>query len=466
MNCEMCDQSRPLSALNLDQTWILVCADCDPRLFRRAPESPPRTSSGKPAFSPARKMSEVFSSVGAMGNQEKENKPKKWPKRILIGFAGLLAFSIIIGASTGPTEDVGSGPETVIESDSSQPVESSNQTGEPAPDSQDPDSGDDSTGPASSGSSSNQSQQPSPSTTNSNSWDELLALLVIEPEFQGGYERSLFRHWIDASGNGCDTRREVLIRESLTPVTIGSGCSISGGSWFSAFDGVTTTNPSEFDIDHLVPLKEAWESGAHNWDANTRRAFANDLDLVDSLIAVSARSNRSKGDRDPADWMPPRSEYHCHYIASWVKVKVKWQLTVDQAEKNAIRNTAASCDNSTLSGPAPRPAAIATSSPTQGSATPAPSPTQTSSASPSPSPTPTRTSTSETCQPGQININTATKEELQLIRNIGPDRADEIIALRSVRKFTSLDGLDAVSGIALGGTRLQQIKDEGLACVG
>ncbi|MCS5689596.1 MAG: HNH endonuclease family protein, partial [Acidimicrobiales bacterium] len=106
-------------------------------------------------------------------------------------------------------------------------------------------------------------------------------------------------------GDGCDTRREVLIEESIEPVTETIGCSLQGGRWYSAFDGVETDDPSTFDVDHMVPLKEAWDSGAWAWDAARRQAFANDTTLADALIAVSASSNRSKGSKDPAEWMPP-----------------------------------------------------------------------------------------------------------------------------------------------------------------
>jgi hypothetical protein len=164
-----------------------------------------------------------------------------------------------------------------------------------------------------------------------------IAQLRVEPEFPSGYDRGLFRHWIDADGDGCDTRREVLIAESLTPVSVGAGCSISGGEWYSAFDGVSTTDPSSFDIDHFVPLKEAWDSGAHAWDSGTRQRFANDLDYPGSLIAVSASSNRSKGARDPAEWLPMPS-YRCEYVRTWVEVKLRWNLSADPAEVSAIRS--------------------------------------------------------------------------------------------------------------------------------
>jgi uncharacterized membrane protein YhaH (DUF805 family) len=173
--------------------------------------------------------------------------------------------------------------------------------------------------------------------------DDLVGSLVVQEEFSGGYDRSLFRHWVDANGNGCDTRREVLIAESLTPVRVGSACSISGGTWYSAFDGVTTNDPSDFDIDHFVPLKEAWDSGAHAWDSGTRQRFANDLDFPGSLIAVSAQSNRSKGASDPAEWLPPNADYLCTYLITWVQVKIRWNLSADPREVQAIRQAGASC---------------------------------------------------------------------------------------------------------------------------
>ena len=165
-----------------------------------------------------------------------------------------------------------------------------------------------------------------------------IAQLRVEPEFQGGYDRDLFGGWRDFDGDGCDTRREVLIAESQTPVSVGGGCSLSGGQWYSAFDGVSTTDPSTFDIDHFVPLKEAWDSGAHAWDSNQRQRFANDLDYPGSLIAVSAGSNRSKGAGDPAEWLPPNGAYRCEYVRTWVEVKLRWNLSVDSREVSAIRS--------------------------------------------------------------------------------------------------------------------------------
>ena len=167
--------------------------------------------------------------------------------------------------------------------------------------------------------------------------------LRIEPEYVGGYDRDLFADWYDADRNGCNTRKEVLIAESLDPVQIGARCAITGGRWFSIYDNVETTDSSSFDIDHMVPLSEAWDSGAWNWNADQRKHFANDLDQPFFLIAVTASSNRSKSDRDPAEWMPPNSGYHCEYVRIWIEIKRAWDLSVDQAEHDYLTRKLASC---------------------------------------------------------------------------------------------------------------------------
>ena len=165
---------------------------------------------------------------------------------------------------------------------------------------------------------------------------ELLAELVTASPSTKTYDRSLFVHWIDADGDGCDTRQEVLIAESRVSVEMGSGCTVVSGQWYSWYDGATWTNPSDVDIDHFVPLGEAWRSGADNWAADRRRNFANDLGLDVSLEAVTDNVNQSKGDRDPAEWLPPLSEVNCEYATDWVLVKYRWNLTVDTTERDAL----------------------------------------------------------------------------------------------------------------------------------
>ncbi len=166
----------------------------------------------------------------------------------------------------------------------------------------------------------------------------LVDQLVVAPEGSGdGYDRGLFEHWIDADGDGCNTRCEVLEAERRSDLPgLASG-------WLSIYDGYSTDDPSELDVDHVVALSEAWRSGASGWDAATRRAFANDLDEPDALIAVTAATNRSKSDRDPAEWQPPNRGAWCQWGLGWVRVKIKWGLTADEAEVSALRNVLAAC---------------------------------------------------------------------------------------------------------------------------
>lgn len=176
---------------------------------------------------------------------------------------------------------------------------------------------------------------------------ELLGLLVVAEEVPAGYDRDLFRHWIDEDGDGCSARAEVLIAEAQERPSIGDRCTLVGGRWWSLYDERTFTNASEIDIDHVVALKEAWDSGAHAWSAARRQAFANELRVPWALIAVSASSNRSKSDRDPAQWLPPAAAARCPYLAAWMAVKVRFALTIDTAERNALRELVVGCPTTT-----------------------------------------------------------------------------------------------------------------------
>lgn len=201
---------------------------------------------------------------------------------------------------------------------------------------------------------------PAPAATFKVTYTKALASLVVAREVRTGYERDLFRHWVDADGDGCDARDEVLIAESLKRVSIGARCFLSGGRWFSAYDGVSTRDPSSFDIDHMVPLAEAWDSGARNWTSAQRQAYANDLGDPRALIAVTAGSNRSKSDQDPAQWLPGRNL--CQYVQNWIAVKVRWRLSVDKGEKAVLRTRLAKCPKRTLTvtlASAPRSGAVA-----------------------------------------------------------------------------------------------------------
>ncbi|MFD7390602.1 HNH endonuclease family protein [Streptomyces sp. NPDC059852] len=167
-----------------------------------------------------------------------------------------------------------------------------------------------------------------------------LSQLTVAAENRTGYDRDLFPHWITQSGT-CNTRETVLKRDGSNVVT-DSSCAATSGSWYSPYDGATWTAASDLDIDHVVPLAEAWDSGAGSWTTSRRQAFANDLTRP-QLIAVTDNVNQAKGDQDPATWMPSRTAYRCTYVRAWVQVKYYYDLSVDSAEKSALQNHLASC---------------------------------------------------------------------------------------------------------------------------
>ena len=172
----------------------------------------------------------------------------------------------------------------------------------------------------------------------------LLALLVVNLSTVAlaecpPYDRKAWKHWIDADRDCQNTRHEVLIEESLTPVTFKTdkGCRVVSGSWLGSYSGEVFTDASKLDIDHLIPLKEAHESGGYAWDAARRRDYANDLSDPNTLIAVDRGLNRQKGAGDPAEWLPPNQAYQTEYAEAWVAVKRKWELTADAKEISALQ---------------------------------------------------------------------------------------------------------------------------------
>ena len=179
----------------------------------------------------------------------------------------------------------------------------------------------------------------------------VLSTLKIASEDRTGYDRdAVFPGWRDLDRDGCNTRCEVLADEKRFDLP-----DLPSGGWFSVYDNVTTSNSSSFDIDHVIPMAEAWDSGGNVWSTERWTAFGNDLGDSRSLRAVSASSNRSKGDSDPGAWLPPYSGFRCQYAAEWVAVKSRWSLTVDPAEHAALTATLSSC--------APHPVAAVAAAP-------------------------------------------------------------------------------------------------------
>jgi hypothetical protein len=157
---------------------------------------------------------------------------------------------------------------------------------------------------------------------------------------QDGYSRDKFPHWID-QGDGCNTR-EVVLKRDGTDVQTDDSCAAVSGKWVSAYDDATWTKSSDLDIDHVIPLSEAWKSGAAQWTTERRQELANDL-THSQLIAVTDNVNQAKGDKDPAEWLPPKESYHCEYARMWVWIKHEYGMTADSAEKATLTKLLNAC---------------------------------------------------------------------------------------------------------------------------
>jgi hypothetical protein len=205
------------------------------------------------------------------------------------------------------------------------------------------------------GSSPVQVDQPSPGPTASGSnWStllpglpdpttarvELAALGVAPRTHTSTYKRDLFKTWDMVSG-ACDTRETVLKRDGRD-VRTSASCAAASGVWTSPYDGKTWTSASDVDIDHLVPLGNAWVSGAWAWSNDQRERFANDLQDP-QLVAVTDNVNESKGDRSPDEWKPPLASFYCPYAEAWIRVKFVWQLSVTDAEKATLTSMLSTC---------------------------------------------------------------------------------------------------------------------------
>ena len=161
------------------------------------------------------------------------------------------------------------------------------------------------------------------------------------------YDRKDWKHWIDEDKDCQNTRHEVLIEESLKEVTFKSDkqCQVATGEWLAPFTGDTVTDGTKLDVDHMVPLKNAHDSGGWAWDKDKKAAYANETGYADHLIAVTASANRQKSASGPEQWKPANQEYWCDYAVDWVQIKVDWGLSATQEEWTALQEMLETCDS-------------------------------------------------------------------------------------------------------------------------
>ena len=193
-----------------------------------------------------------------------------------------------------------------------------------------------------------------PNIPNANSAETSIEIVLESLAVKGrapktGYTRAQFgQTWADVNRNGCDTRNDILQRD-LTNLSYRSGtrdCVVESGKLIDPYSGITINfvkgvkSSMEVQIDHVVALSNAWQTGAFKLTLEKRTQFAND---PDNLLAVQGRLNSQKGDGDAATWLPPLKSYRCTYVSKQISVKAKYGLWVTAPEKAAMKNILAKC---------------------------------------------------------------------------------------------------------------------------
>ena len=261
---------------------------------------------------------------------------------LLLALAFVASVALAACGPTGPQDELDGGEPAVLESpaaptdeaDSSEPATAAPTTEAP-------------TTPAPT-----TTATPTPTTAPERVAAEGTALAVLAGLDEKGrapktdYDRELFGWRDDMDRNGCDTRNDIL-RRDLTAITLKGGmggCVVLRGTLDSPYSGDTVDfdrENSTIDIDHVVALSDAWQTGAASWDEQTRREFAND---PLNLLAVESSLNRQKGDGDAATWLPPLKDYRCEYVARQIAVKDKYDLWVKPAEADAMERVLGDCE--------------------------------------------------------------------------------------------------------------------------
>jgi hypothetical protein len=162
-------------------------------------------------------------------------------------------------------------------------------------------------------------------------------------DFVSLYNRSDWPHWSDDDGDCQNTRHELLIATSQTPVAFKTdeGCNVLTGFWNDPYSGEIYTDSVALDLDHVVPLKFAHGHGGDKWSRDIKQAFAND---VDNLLLVQASLNRQKGAKGPVEWMPPNHQYRCDYIVHFNKVMDKYELQFVPSDQRIVDRMVKACN--------------------------------------------------------------------------------------------------------------------------
>ena len=150
---------------------------------------------------------------------------------------------------------------------------------------------------------------------------------------------SHFGGWLrdNRDGNCLNTRGKVLVRDSSSNVTFTpNGCTVETGNWDDPYTARLHTSAKDIQIDHVVALKNAYMTGAHEWDFKKRCLYANFLGNSFHLLSVNGKENLKKSDSSPSDYVPPNKDFICEFVKDWLNIKLIWSLRETPKEQNAI----------------------------------------------------------------------------------------------------------------------------------
>lgn len=162
-----------------------------------------------------------------------------------------------------------------------------------------------------------------------------LNTLEVKPSQEVDYNRSDWKHWSDLDGNGCDSREDLLVRTGKNVKTDPGTCKVLSGTWVEPYAKTMVTDSSKLDIDHIVALSHAAQNGGQKLSATQKEQLAND---PQNLYISIAKENRSKGDKGPADYLPPNKDFRCEYVTAYTNVSAKYKLTITSQDKKAVEN--------------------------------------------------------------------------------------------------------------------------------
>ena len=286
----------------------------------------------------------------AKGRPLRQFDTMKWAARaisgaVVAGFVGLMILSAT--TETPPPAEVAGGESAVLEEAAAPTEEPVEEPTTEAPTSEAPTTEAPTSAAPTTTAAPTPTPEPEPVAAEGTALAQLAGLDVKGRAPKTGYDRDLFGWRDDMDRNGCDTRNDIL-RRDLTQITLKggtNGCVVQRGTLDSPYSGDTVDfdrENSTIDIDHVVALSDAWQTGAASWDEQTRREFAND---PLNLLAVESSLNRQKGDGDAATWLPPLKDYRCEYVARQIAVKDKYELWVKPAEADAMERVLGDCED-------------------------------------------------------------------------------------------------------------------------